>query len=49
MPFLADGPARERGLSAAELPVKKLPKSDNSLLLRTDFSDDSAWGGSGAR
>jgi hypothetical protein len=23
--------------------VKKLPKSDNSLLLRTDFSDDAAW------
>ncbi len=23
--------------------MKKLPKSDNSLLLRTDFSDDAAW------
>jgi hypothetical protein len=23
--------------------VKKLPKSDNSLLLRTEFSDDTAW------
>jgi hypothetical protein len=23
--------------------MKKLPKSDNSLLLRVDFSDDSAW------
>ncbi len=21
----------------------RLPKSDNSLLLRTDFSDDAAW------
>src|SRR5437588_9978593 len=29
--------------SAAEVRVKTLPKSDNSLLLRTDFSDDSAW------
>jgi hypothetical protein len=24
-------------------PMKKLPKTDNSLLLRTDFSDDAAW------
>lgn len=23
--------------------MKPLPKSDNSLLLRTDFSDDAAW------
>ncbi|HMC88973.1 MAG TPA: hypothetical protein VKI17_05475 [Gemmataceae bacterium] len=23
--------------------MKKLPKSNNSLLLRTDFSDDAAW------
>ena len=23
--------------------MKKLPKTDNSLLLRTDFSDDAAW------
>jgi hypothetical protein len=23
--------------------VKKLPKTDSSLLLRTDFSDDAAW------
>jgi hypothetical protein len=23
--------------------VKKLPKTDRSLLLRTDFSDDAAW------
>ena len=23
--------------------MRKLPKSDNSLLLRTDFSDDAAW------
>lgn len=27
--------------SAAEFRVKKLPKSDNSLLLRTDFYDES--------
>jgi hypothetical protein len=26
-----------------EVFVKKLPKSENSLVLRTDFSDDSAW------
>ena len=25
--------------------MKKLPKTDNSLLLRTDFSDDAAWAG----
>jgi len=23
--------------------MKKLPETDNSLLLRTDFSDDAAW------
>ena len=23
--------------------MKKLPKTDNSILLRTDFSDDAAW------
>ena len=23
--------------------MKKLPKTDNSLLLRTDFSDDATW------
>jgi hypothetical protein len=23
--------------------VKRLPKTDNSLLVRTDFSDDAAW------
>lgn len=23
--------------------MRKLPKSDNSLMLRTDFSDDAAW------
>jgi hypothetical protein len=28
---------------AVEVDVKKLPKSDHSLLLRTDFSDDAAW------
>jgi hypothetical protein len=28
---------------SAEVRVKKLPKADNSLLLRTDFSDDAAW------
>src|ERR1700677_2636696 len=24
-------------------PMKQLPETDNTLLLRTDFSDDSAW------
>jgi hypothetical protein len=36
-------PAVERGRSTAEVPVKPLPKTQNSLVLRTDFSDDAAW------
>lgn len=38
------GPAVvERERSVLEGHVKRLPKTDQSLLLRTDFSDDAAW------
>jgi hypothetical protein len=41
------GCGKESGLptlvNVTEIHVKKLPKTDNSLLLRTDFSDDGAW------
>jgi hypothetical protein len=37
--FVADTDFRSR---AGDL-VKPLPKTDHSLLLRTDFSDDAAW------
>ena len=40
---LAGGPGSLAERSATEACVKQLPKSDNSLMLRTDFSDDAAW------
>jgi hypothetical protein len=41
------GRSKELSLSTlvdvTEIYVTKLPKTDNPLLLRTDFSDDRAW------
>src|SRR4051794_13102015 len=35
--------AAQQGRSPAEVRVKPLPKTEHSLVLRTDFSDDAAW------